>query len=519
MTMPELPAFSLEDLSGESHSFPNGRQTIVCFVKEDCPTCNLVLPILDKIASGSDVLVLLPGQTTDGNRVLQERYQPTARILDDSKLQVSFAYDVESVPHLLLCDGEGNQIEHLIGFDKKEWTAFFDAHLSQVEIDWDELPDWRPACGSLTQDPLIAERLRAEAENSPLRARRIEVGQLDDIHEFMFDQGFTDGLPVVPPTPERVIRMLSGTTRDPQEEVAIVPPNLVPATVEKLAINAVLAGCKPEYLPVVIAGIEAICNDTFNGHGVFATTMGATPVMVINGPIRRKIGLNMGMSALGQGSRANAAIGRAVRLAIRNIGGAVPGGTERSTLGSPMKFTMCFAEWEERSPWAPLHVERGFQHNESVVTVFAMSGGPALVVDQASRQAAQLTNSMGLSLRAQHHVKAHGAGDTLLVISPEHVDTLMRDEFTKDDVREHIQHASAVSARELAANETNPVGIPAARVANMNDEDLDRKIPKFGNKNFIHIVVAGSEAGKFSASFHGWASGSMGSVPYSQKIE
>ena len=169
---------------------------------------------------------------------------------------------------------------------------------------------------------MIAERLRAESENNPLRARKIEIAPADDVHEFLFDQGFTDGLPVVPPTPERVLRMLGGTARDSQEVIAEIPPNYAPATVEKIAINAVLAGCKPEYLPVVIATIEAICNKTFNIHGVNATTMGASPLMIVNGPIRERIGMNMGLGVLGQGTRANAAIGRAVRLAVRNIGGA-----------------------------------------------------------------------------------------------------------------------------------------------------------------------------------------------------
>ena len=125
---------------------------------------------------------------------------------------------------------------------------------------------------------------KAESENRPLRARKIEIAPADDVHEFLFDQGFTDGLPVVPPTPERVLRMLGGTQRDSQEVIAEMPPNYAPATVEKIAINAVLAGCKPEYLPVVIATIEAICNKTFNIHGVNATTMGAAPVMIVTVP-------------------------------------------------------------------------------------------------------------------------------------------------------------------------------------------------------------------------------------------
>ncbi len=316
-------------------------------------------------------------------------------MLDDSRLKVSFAYDIDMVPSVFVGDAEGHQVQRIEGFDRAEWQAL-DAELAVLamaarrrcrcaRIDWSALPAWRPGCGSLSVDPRFADRLRAEAENSPLRARKIEIAPADDEFEFMFDQGFTDGLPVVPPTPERVIRMLSGTRRDPQSLVAIVPPNMGEATVEKVAINAVLAGCKPEYLPVVIAALEAVCTDEFNVHGVMATTMGASPVLVVNGPIRERIGMNMKIGALGQGNRANASIGRAVRLAIRNIGGAKPGGTERSTLGNPMKITMCFAEWEERSPWTPLHVERGFAPTDSVVTAYAMSGGPSLIVDQTSR--------------------------------------------------------------------------------------------------------------------------------------
>ena len=166
-----------------------------------------------------------------------------------------------------------------------------------------------------------------------------------------------------------------------------MPPNLAPCTVEKVAINAVMAGCRPEYLPVVIASVEAACTDEFNAHGVMATTMGASPGIIVNGPIRHRIGMNMQLGALGQGNRANASIGRALRLILRNVGGARPGGTERSTLGNPMKFTMCYAEYEEASDWKPLHVERGFEPEDSVVTLYAFTGGPSYVIDQQSRTA------------------------------------------------------------------------------------------------------------------------------------
>ena len=526
-----LPPFSLADMSGTQHSFPAGpadpagqagdeqRPTLLCFVKEDCPTCNLAMPLLQALHDGGDVAVLAPGQTAAGNRALIERHGLTLPLLDDSTLKVSFAYDVETVPFVLLADRDGEEIDRLTGFDRAEWQTFFERHAPGAAVDWQQLPKWRPGCGSLTQDPIIAERLRAESENSPLRARKIEIAPADDVHEFLFDQGFTDGLPVVPPTPERVLRMLSGTRRDAQETIAEIAPNYAPATVEKLAINAVLAGCKPEHLPVVIAAIEAICNKRFNIHGVNATTMGASPVLVVNGPIRHRIGMNMRLGVLGQGSRANAAIGRAVRLAVRNIGGARPGGTERSTLGNPMKFTMCFPEWEERSPWPPLHVERGFEAGDSVVTAFAMSSGPALCVDQSSRSARQLAGSFALSLEAAHHVRAHNSSDALLVVSPEHVDTLWRDRFSKDDIREHVQKITARPLAELVSDDDVGGGLPAERLQAMPPERRERRMPKFAAKENIHIIVAGSEAGKFSGIFHGWAGGEIGSVPVSRKIE
>ena len=328
-----LPPFSLADMAGENRAFPTGSPAFVCFVKADCPTCNLVMPLLQAAHDAGEVPVLAAGQTEEGNRTLIDRHGLSMPLLDDSTLKVSFAYDVETVPLVLAANADGEEVDRLVGFDRAEWRAFFESHLPNADVDWESLPKWRPGCGSLTQDPVIAERLRAASENSPLRARKIEIASADDVHEFLFDQGFTDGLPVVPPTPERVLRMLGGTRRDSQEVVAEIPPNYAPATVEKIAINAVLAGCKPEYLPVVIATIEAICNKTFNIHGVNATTMGASPVMIVNGPIRERVGMNMGLGVLGQGSRANAAIGRAVRLAVRNIGGAKPGGNRALHIG------------------------------------------------------------------------------------------------------------------------------------------------------------------------------------------
>ena len=521
-----LPPFLLEDAAGRGVDFPAGRAAVICFLKEDCPTCNEVTPLLEALhrAFGDALDVHLVGQTTEGNALLAQRHALTAPVLDDSRLKVSFAYDIDTVPTLFLADADGRETRVLTGFVRDEWQALAE-HLATLTglpapaVDWSGLPAWRPGCGSLSVDPVIAERLRAESENSPLRARRIEIAVQDDPFEFMFDQGFSDGLPLVPPTPERVLRMLAGTTRDPREVVAVMPPNMGEATVEKIAINAVMAGCRPEYLPVVLAAVQAVCSDTFNIHGVMATTMGASPVMVVNGPIRHRLGMNMKLGALGQGNRANATIGRAVRLAVRNIGGARPGGTERSTLGNPMKFTMCFAEWEERNPWSPLHVERGFRAEDSVVTVFAGTSGPVQMVDQDSRTAAQLAGSLGLCLEAAFHPKAHYATNVMLVVCPEHVDTLIRDGYSKADLRARIQEASARPIRELVADERSAVGFKAEAAARMSAAELERRLPKFRQDSDIHIVVAGSDAGKFSGAFHGWATGQIGSEPVSVKIE
>ena len=524
--MSELPAFLLEDDAGGASSFPGSKPALICFVKEDCPTCNEVMPVIEAFfqAFASDVDILVPGQTLEGNRTLTAAHGLSVPVLDDSSLKVSFAYDVEIVPSVYLADATGQSQRMLVGFVREEWQALAeqlskDTGLEAPDIDWAAYPEWRPGCGSLSVDPTIAARLQAESENSPLRARRIDIAAHDDEFEFMFDQGFSDGLPLVPPTPERVMRMLSGTERDPQEVIATMPPNMGEATVEKVAINAVMAGCKPEYLPLILTAVEAVCTDEYNIHGVMATTMGASPVIVVNGPIRERLGMNMKLGALGQGNRANSTIGRALRLAIRNIGGARPGGTERSTLGNPMKFTMCFAEWEERNPWSPLHVERGFNHDDSVISIFTMTSGPTLMVDQNSRTGAQLAGTFGLCLESAFHPKAHYATEVLVVISPEHVDTFVRDGFDKASIRARIQEVTSRPIRELVENEISAVGFSKATAEGMDSAALDKPLPKFKNEDDIHIVVAGSEAGKFSGAFHGWATGEIGSISVSRKIE
>ena len=351
-------------------------------------------------------------------------------------------------------------------------------------------------------------------QETELLARRITIGAGDDVDEFLFDQGLTDGLPVVPPTPERVLAMLAHTRRSPAEEFAVLPPNLAPVTVEKVAINAVLAGCKPEYFPVVLAGVEAIADDQYNLHGAGATTMGGAPVLIVNGPIRDAIGMNSGQNALGQGNRANATIGRAVRLVIRNVAGHRPGGTERATIGWPGKLTLCFAEAEERAAtWTPLHVERGFQPQDSVITAITQTAGPTQLVDDTSRTARALAGSIALKVRGQQHPRKPSMGELVLVVSPEHYDTLARDGWSKADLRRRIQEVGLQRLGDMLEDETlggfprgwlerwpsfaGPSPLLGAGGAPPADA-METLVPKFADDAMIHIVVAGGGAGKFT---------------------
>ncbi|MEQ6250889.1 redoxin domain-containing protein [Sulfitobacter sp. HNIBRBA3233] len=527
MTTPR-PSFSLTGLDGQSHAFDSTGPVLVCFVKEDCETCNTAAPVLAGLhaAYGAEMPMLLVGQSGAENATYAQRHGLEMPVLDDAGCRTSFEWDFEIVPALYWIDAEGTVQRHFEGFVREDWQTLSSdlaaaTGLPAAAIDWDALPAWRPGCGSKHLDPDLYDKLRAMADGDRMLARRIDIASVDDEVEFMFDQGFSDGLPLVAPTPERVSRMLAGTHRDPQDVIATVPPNMGQATVEKIAINAVMAGCKPEYLPVVIAAVEAACTDEFNIHGVTATTMGAAPVVIVNGPIRNRIGMNSGLAALGAGNRANATIGRALRLVVRNVGGATTGGVERSALGNPMKYTMCFAEAEERSPWPPLHVERGFDAEDSVVTVIAMTGGPVHIVDQTSRAPDQIAGSLGQGLEGLYLPKMHNLPiDALLVVCPEHLNTLMRDgDYSKERLRERIQQVTSRPLSEMVADDDSGAGIAQEMAARMGAEELAQLAPKFAGHEYIHIVVAGGEAGKFSSAFHGWATGEVGSVAVSRKID
>ena len=377
---------------------------IVAFVKRDCPTCETVAPVLRELAQQVELSVY-----TQDDPAFPEGVEP----LDDRELEMSWHWDIEAVPTLIRVEG-GEEQERVLGWHREEWQQ-----LTGVDGLGEGLPDWRPGCGSLSVAPDRVLDLRVRFGSDVLRSRRVELAELEDEYEAMFERGWSDGLPLIPPSEKRVLAMLAGTKRAPDEIVAIVPPDLVPCTVEKVAVNAVMAGCKPEYLPVVLAAVAAACTDEFNMHGLLATTMPVGPVLVVNGPIRRAIGMNSGMNAMGQGNRANSTIGRALQLVVRNVGGGRPGEVDRATHGNPGKLGFCFAEDEEGSPWQPLSVDLGAEPGRSTVTLFP-GEGPRNIMDQISRDPESLARSFAACLRTLHHPKLLLAFDCLLAVGPEH---------------------------------------------------------------------------------------------------
>ena len=327
--------------------------------------------------------------------------------------------------------------------------------------------------------------------------------------EALYDRGWTDGLPLVPPTEARVLRMLESTSRAVDEVVALVPPNLVECSVEKVAVNSVMAGCRPEYLPVVLAALEAVCTDEFNMHGILATTMGVGPVLVVNGPITAEIGMNSGVNVLGHGNRANATIGRAVQLVVRNVGGGAPGGVDRATHGSMSKLGFCFAEDEVGSPWTTLAEDRGFSRSQDVVTAFC-GESPRIVVDQKSRSADSLVRMLAEGLLASVSPRTVMGMDGLLVVSPEHMARFSdagwdRQRFMEELGRHLVVEADGILAGTGGIEEGLPPGLAGLA------------LPKFRPGGLL-VVHAGGPAGLFSAIIGGWLNGPMGSEPTSREI-
>ncbi|MGI9602548.1 MAG: thioredoxin family protein [Acidimicrobiales bacterium] len=476
-----------------TYPLPNG---LVAFVKRDCPTCELVAPLLVEMASGDTPLTVF---TQDDTMFPAD----DSWVIDDTDLSMSWHNEIETVPTLIRVT-DGQESERTVGWSRTHWTD-----LAGVELGAD-LPEMRPGCGSLSVDPTRTDELAVRFGGSAVTSRRIEIAPLEDEMEAMFDRGWSDGLPVVPPTEVRVMRMLEGTTRAPDEVVCLAPPNLVECSVEKVAINAVMAGCRPEYLPVVLAALDAVCTDEFNMHGVLATTMAVGPILVVNGPIRHQIGMNSGVNAMGQGNRPNATIGRAVQLTIRNVGGGRPGEIDRSTQGNPSKWGLCFAEDEEGSAWESLAAERGFAPDASTVTAFCAEG-PRIIVDQQSRSPESLTLLLAEALRATASPRMVMGLDAMLVLSPEHMARYRDAGWSKQQFRDALTAASMIESDTILAGADGiDEGLPA--------EFAGVQLPKFNPDGGLTIVHAGGPAGLFSSVLAGWLRGPGGSIPVTREV-
>jgi hypothetical protein len=473
---------------------PDLPDGLVIVVKEECATCRLVVPVLAQLASSTPTTIFVQDDDSflDG----------LASTLD-TDLEVSWHHDIETVPTVIRVEG-GREVERTVGWSRDEWERV--TGLRGLGAD---LPIMRPGCGSMSVDPNLVDELRARFSGSTLKARRVELASAEDESEAMYARGWTDGLPVVAPTEQRVLAMLEGTSHAADEIVAVVPPDLVPVTVEKVAINAVMAGAKPEYLPWVLTAVEMACTDQFNIHGVLATTMPVGPVLICNGPGTRAIGMNSGVNVLGQGNRAQATIGRALQLVVRNVGGGKPGGVDRATHGNPGKIGFCFPEDEERSPWTSLAVSRGFRPDQDVITMFP-GEGPKAIVDQQSRTPESLTESFAAVLMAMHHPKLVLGFDCILVVGPDHARVFADAGWTRERVLEELHQRTIRPGADLIRG--------AHGIAEGLPEGFkDAQVPKF-REGGVLLVHAGGGAGLFSTLIGGWANGAMGSTPLSREV-
>ncbi|MCY3893933.1 MAG: thioredoxin family protein [Acidimicrobiaceae bacterium] len=485
------------------------RDGLVAVVKRDCPTCELIAPVLADIEARGSLTVYTQDDPSFPESVSIRHH--------DGDLSFSWHHDIETVPTLMRISG-GTEVGRIVGWSRPEWQAF-----TELDALGDSLPEHRPGCGSLSVDPSMVDVLAARFGSDGLAARRVEFGSLEDAQEAMHDRGWSDGLPLVAPSAERVSAMLAGTSRRADEVVANVAPDLADCTVEKAAVNAVMAGCRPEYFPVVLAALTAVCNDTFNMHGMLATTMPVGPVFIVNGPIAREIGMNSGINVFGQGNRANSTIGRAVQLIVRNVGGGRPGEVDRAALGQPGKVGFCFAEIEDDSGnsddgtegaggsgWGPLCTDFGFEAGTNTVTAFP-GEAPRSVVDQLSRDPESLARTMAAALNAIHHPKLVLGFDAILAVAPDHSRVFIDSGWTRQHTAERINELTTRPGAELVRG--------AGGIAEGVPEFLaEADLPKFRDGG-LHLVHCGGGAGLFSAVIGGWVNGDVGAQPVCVEID
>ena len=325
-----------------------------------------------------------------------------------------------------------------------------------------------------------------------------------DEFEFFLEKEWSDGLPVVTPTEARVRRMLTGTTRAPDEMIGNIPPAMEPATVRTVAIHAVMAGCKPEYLPVVLGGIALMLREEFNLNGVQGTMHGVAPLMIVNGPYAQKIGINGSNGCFGPGFRANASIGRAIRLMLLNLGGGIAGVASATVFATPLRYTACITENMERSPWETIAASRGYGADENVITC-AMVESPRLCYDDASQEPQRLLTGLADSMSAMCSWNQHVRSDMVVAMGPEHATICSRAGMTRSDVHAWLIEHAGRKVRDLKRG--GNWRAERARALGVDPNDDDRFVPVIKDARDLHLIVAGGW-GPLTAMCHGWGGGS-----------
>lgn len=506
-----------------------GGPALLAFFKTDCPACHLALRYLDDLDrhyGGRATVVAVSQDEASETESLARSLGLELPIRFDRGLFASAACNLEAVPALFLLNGDGRIDASSQGFDKADLNRFA-AALSELSgaptpapiKAGDGNPDFQPGCVSRHLEP------PSDDESAPavdlyarrgLRASRVEVPDKIGPEEFCYEQGFADPLPVIPPTVERVERMLAGTSLAPDEVVAHVPPNYAPASVEKVAANAVMAGCLPEYMRVLVPAVRALCEEKLDIHGVQGTTHFAAPLAVINGPIRLELGFACGSNVFSNAARANSTIGRALQLILRNLGGAAPGRIDMSTMGNPGRFSYVIGENEEASPWGPLSEDFGVAQGRNAVT-FYCAEPPRPASEHKARTAEVLLRSICPVLANLWSHRVCRRSEALVVIGPEHAATLGRNGFAKRDVVDYLFENTGVPVSEYDGD-----GGEGTHQARFYEECVIRGVRcyrKFRKPESIRVMVAGGPAGKFSAVLGSWATGPRGSQMVCHEID
>ena len=337
-----------------------------------------------------------------------------------------------------------------------------------------------------------------------LRASRLQVtSAFDEVNRLFLERGWSDGLPIVPPTEERVAAMVDVVGLPPEEVLGVMPPGDGVVTVEKAAANAVMAGAMPQHMPVVLAAVRAALHPEYNVGGVAATTAGAAPLIVVNGPVAGRLGVNGDTACFGSGYQSNAVIGRSLALVVRNLGGARPGEMEKSTQAQPAKYTFCIAENEAQSPWTPFHAGRGYRPDDNTVTLAAVRAFHQITettVEFGAEVLQTVADSMKVLGVVSYYIQGRDC-QVLLVLCPEHAQEIAAAGYSKQDVQEYLYQHCRLPKRGLLGRShygerTWPDWIEEA--------DDDYLVPMVARREDILVMVAGG-AGRHSSWMPLWS--------------